>query len=389
MFYNFNGCKSTETYTDSIERILIKPEQGMEILLSQLVDTLTFVSLETTLNSLLVQIDKLEYDRGKYFILDRYQHSVLIFDSLGGFINKIGQKGRAPGEFEFLECFTLDTENQYVITTDNFKNLKYFSYEGKYIKSVPLELFYKDLIVTSGGDLAFHTSKMINYEYKKNFLGKITVKKSCFNLHIQTGSEFVKYFSYSDKIFDNGKMYQDISYPFSKYNHFIRYIYPFNDTIFQIIDHKPHPLYYIDFEDKKSKEDLIAMNGEEVEEFYKKNKDCAYFVNNFIETDEFMKIDYFFGNKLYSTIIRKGVNHSIMTGALKNDFFGIDLFFQSVINNEFVSYFSPLLIKKLVEEEPSNEYITFFREHGLLDVNEDNNPIVMKCKFKKNEGIDQ
>ena len=79
------GCKSTETYTDSIERILIKPEQGMEILLSQLVDTLTFVSLETTLNSLLVQIDKLEYDRGKYFILDRYQHSVLIFDSLGGF----------------------------------------------------------------------------------------------------------------------------------------------------------------------------------------------------------------------------------------------------------------------------------------------------------------
>ncbi len=26
------GCKSTETYTDSIERILIKPEQGMEIL---------------------------------------------------------------------------------------------------------------------------------------------------------------------------------------------------------------------------------------------------------------------------------------------------------------------------------------------------------------------
>ncbi len=49
---------------------------------------------------------------------------------------------------------------------------------------------------------------------KKNFLGKITVKKSCFNLHIQTGSEFVKYFSYSDKIFDNGKMYQDISYPF-------------------------------------------------------------------------------------------------------------------------------------------------------------------------------
>ena len=136
------GCKSTETYTDSIERILIKPEQGMEILLSQLVVTLTFVSLETTLNSLLVQIDKLEYDRGKYFILDRYQHSVLIFDSLGGFINKIGQKGRAPGEFEFLECFTLDTENQYVITTDNFKNLKYFSYEGKYIKSVPLELFY-------------------------------------------------------------------------------------------------------------------------------------------------------------------------------------------------------------------------------------------------------
>ncbi len=40
---------------------------------------------------------------------------------------------------------------------------------------------------------------------------------------------------------------------FSKYNHFIRYIYPFNDTIFQIIDHKPHPLYYIEFEDKKSK----------------------------------------------------------------------------------------------------------------------------------------
>ena len=60
-----------------------------------------------------------------------------------------------------------------------------------------------------------------------------------------------------------------------------------------------------------------------------------------------------------------------------------------MINNVFVSYFSPLLIKKLVEEEPSNEYITFFREHGLLDANEDNNPIVMKCKFKKNEGIDQ
>lgn len=71
--------------------------------LSEIVEQVILIPLETKEESLIGRIDKLMEYKGLYYILDRdSRKGLIIFDSNGKFINCIDAKGKGPGEFNKL-----------------------------------------------------------------------------------------------------------------------------------------------------------------------------------------------------------------------------------------------------------------------------------------------
>ena len=86
----------------------------------------------------------------KYYILDRHlQKALFVFDEEGKFRNRIGRRGRGPGEF--IEPTDFIVSDSTVTVFDMFGHkLLYYNPDGTFIRSVRLP--YSIYEIESGGD---------------------------------------------------------------------------------------------------------------------------------------------------------------------------------------------------------------------------------------------
>lgn len=103
------ACNSKQaTPVDCITIDLPLKQTNHKIALSDLVDSLQYVPLETSDSSLIGAVDKLMVtDKGQILILDKYVANALFqFDQNGQFIRKIGRRGLGEGEYVEIEDFS-------------------------------------------------------------------------------------------------------------------------------------------------------------------------------------------------------------------------------------------------------------------------------------------
>lgn len=114
--------------------------------LDVMADKRTYIFLDDkSIDATVALIDKVMIDDGKLFISHRtgtglYDENeyISVFDMEGRLINKISRIGRARDEYVSLISWCLDTDRKQVIINDAFNSLKRFSYDGKYVSSLPL-----------------------------------------------------------------------------------------------------------------------------------------------------------------------------------------------------------------------------------------------------------
>ncbi len=106
--------------------------------LSQITDDIEYVRLETDESCLLHS--RAEYHiTSEYIFVDNVEY-ILQFDRNGKFIKQIGKPGRGPGEIGLIRIMSvLDTKKQLVVQTNWARKLYYFSYDGGFLRSVPVE----------------------------------------------------------------------------------------------------------------------------------------------------------------------------------------------------------------------------------------------------------
>jgi hypothetical protein len=106
--------------------------------LSHITDDIKYVRLETNDQCLLHP--RAEYHFTDDFIFVDNSEYILQFDRNGKFIKQIGKPGRGPGEIGLIRIMSvLDGQKQLVVQTNWARKLYYFSYEGDFIESVPVE----------------------------------------------------------------------------------------------------------------------------------------------------------------------------------------------------------------------------------------------------------
>lgn len=109
-----------------------------------------FTRLETSEECLVGEVYKLSCRNKKYYILDRHlQKALFVFDEEGKFRNRIGRRGRGPGEF--IEPTDFIVSDSTVTVFDMFGHkLLYYNPDGTFIRSVRLP--YSIYEIESGRD---------------------------------------------------------------------------------------------------------------------------------------------------------------------------------------------------------------------------------------------
>lgn len=117
-------------YGDAIQLKVVNADNPIEIVkLTDLVDSVEYIPLETTDECLLGNIYNIKEDAGIFFIWVR--EGLYAFSSDGKFLNRIGRKGDAPGEYIYMNCFYLDTFNKRVgIACELQHKIFLYTYDG-------------------------------------------------------------------------------------------------------------------------------------------------------------------------------------------------------------------------------------------------------------------
>jgi len=129
---------STEEYYN----IEVKPnDKAIDI--KQYIDSVFYVKLELSDESIIGHIDKIVCFENRIYIMDKQTSSLFMFDMKGKYLSKICKIGNGPGEYTTLNYFDIDIENRQIVLIDlmTYWCIRY-DLSGKYIsrKRIPVNM---------------------------------------------------------------------------------------------------------------------------------------------------------------------------------------------------------------------------------------------------------
>ena len=122
---------------------------GKPLLLSDIVKDVEYVKLETQDNILVGDIKQLKRTEKFVFIYSRNQNHVMMFDTSGRFIRKIGRVGQGPGEVTNINFFTVSDSLVFIYPFSRNGSLTVYDMRDNiFVKEIPLKWpnFYSEAI---------------------------------------------------------------------------------------------------------------------------------------------------------------------------------------------------------------------------------------------------
>lgn len=240
-----SSCLKVDNKSKNIETLPINfHEKLADVALSSLLNNeLSFIPLETTNESIIGRIDKVQLTENYIFILDIHStQSLFKFKKSGEFLKKIGIKGSGPEELTRPLDFNI--EDNTIKVLDNGYSIINYDFDGNFIERIPLKnttaiLFQKDY---KTGDYSFISGD------------------NDYNLKIFDSSFNLKSYHFPNKSrFEEQVIINPI---FKKDNGDIVFRRFLNDTIYKINQGKKSPYRLIDFKKNKLNSNELVYSGE-------------------------------------------------------------------------------------------------------------------------------
>ncbi len=360
-----------------ITSIPLQPEEERAIRLTDITKKIKLVPLETMQASILADIEKIDYDAGRYFISSSHDKLVYVFDTLGNFSCRIGTKGKGPGEIQYPGPFALNKLKKEVWIDNNSLWFYKYDYDGNFEGNIDNKrrgISCRDFYIHRDSLIYITTSKYIVHLGTKN--------EYCWDLWIkQPNGEYQTFFPFSAEVYGNGAMHLFTNTNFSTLSNSVTFHYSESDTIYSIVDGSVLPQYVVDFGKRKTNRDLTQLAGNDLIEFMLTSSD-AYHVHNVIETTSvlyfcyFMKMSPLEKGQPYTAIYHKK-SGIIQEGRLQNDIFGCEIMFYLASDNQLIGLAQPQDIKLAETSLLDNNSIAM-----LEKISGENNPILVKIELK-------
>lgn len=134
-----NALPVEETFKD-IDLANNLKDCGKPLLLSDIVKDVEYVKLETQDNILVGDIKQLKRTEKFVFIYSRNQRHVMMFDTSGKFIRKIGRVGQGPGEIANIDFFTVSDNLVFIYPFSRNGSLTVYDMrDNSFVKESPLK----------------------------------------------------------------------------------------------------------------------------------------------------------------------------------------------------------------------------------------------------------
>jgi len=268
------GCSCN--FDNQTKELTINPKHAINenFRLSDLVEEITYIPLENKI--LFPGISRIALTDNYFFIGTR--EGILAFNRHGGFLNKIGDHGRGPGEYRYSRNFAIDSINEIVYIFDSQKIIAY-TFQGTFIKEYSIkkfEGFFSDITYSDGR--IFLAGALLYGQPKYDWLiidttGRLITSKENFIPEFKT------------KFPDRGRFFNS--------NDNIYYWNNYNDTVFKINNNSYKPAYYFARGDFRK-----PHNNFPIEDYYK------YFNPfNLIRLNDITVFSFFFNNYLHLSLI--------------------------------------------------------------------------------------
>lgn len=200
LVFAFTACTNTDTEELINLSALTQPSYR------EVFSSTKIVKLETKPESMLAGINQVEYFDGHYYVFDGKQQAIFCFTDAGYFVYKLQEQGRGPGEYVYVQSFTLDKFNkQLILLSPSVGEITIFGLDGKFLSKKKLH-FDEPIGINKIHMLDSNTLIMSSISRYQVLLYDLTaekIKDSFFEIPVRTGALMpaVNTYSYADSVF--------------------------------------------------------------------------------------------------------------------------------------------------------------------------------------------
>lgn len=153
--------------TDSLTTIKVSsdlddPNQFIEA--SKVIESIRYVPLETTGESIITAIEQSIIYQDRIYILDIFGKSVLLFNKHGKFIRRIGSKGKGPREYISPMSIDIDEKSELLyVLDDKASKFLIFSLEGEFVREERVNFRLNDYEILDENTYVVNTDVSTNF----------------------------------------------------------------------------------------------------------------------------------------------------------------------------------------------------------------------------------
>lgn len=322
--------------------------------LSDMVDSVRYVPLETNENSLIGSISRIVVTENRIFIGDKVANGVFVFDKRGFFLNKICRQGRSPEEYVRLYDFDVSEADSSIYFYVGRK-IQVYDYNGNYRQSIPLHDSKLSPITLSVSKKDIYLSMNYNVYDDPQAYNSVFINHEGFTT--EQGSPYMKeiagQINYSPRLYFRYK------------NDTLVYFNNFENIVYKHFDGKTKPIFKIDF----SSHNVPTLHGENINKFLRTRFHDYALPYNVTHINDKYYILFLINDIRYMSVVslKERISQTVnISEGLEYDNSLTDHFldFMCVENNSFVTYYdwsdAPELFSKLNVSDDNNPIIVFY-----------------------------
>ncbi|QZE15549.1 6-bladed beta-propeller [Halosquirtibacter laminarini] len=368
--------------TDSLVTIHV-PERlnGETIDASSIVDSIYAVPLETNKKCLIGAVSDIRIHNDLIYVIDkRVSQAIFVFDMKGRFLNRIGKKGRGPGEYTKLSGVHVDKcNNEILISSPPLRKLLRYNPKGKFLGYIDINVAYLEFSILNDGNIVLYAWNQKNKHLGEleNRLFYIVNRKGAI---LKVGPMFKPVYPKVHMMMENGCM--------SSLNQ-VSYSPILSDTIYSIGPKSVKSRYFLDFGKNSIHGKVpISCSTYQFDQKVRKNY-LSYFLGSHLETNSYLCFTYESNGKLIHMLYDKKSASLIDCNRIQGDETHLFFFpFNYYSHDRFISAISPKAIWEIgqqikkADKAVFQNYMKIFHRYGVRELSMDNNPIIVFTKLK-------
>jgi hypothetical protein len=134
IFIFWTSCNEKNIRNSGI--IIVDPSRAKAGVLSEIVDSISYIKLETGDNCLIDYISRIKYYDKHYYIYDHRAKTIYIFDETGKFVKKFNRYGQGPEEYLFVNSFAKDNNGLLHIHDSESAKILIYDTAGNFVSKI-------------------------------------------------------------------------------------------------------------------------------------------------------------------------------------------------------------------------------------------------------------